>query len=285
LQSTKPPESHHRTLATLVWASTCCMMPSCSGIDPSKQGVFVCADSSEILLAEEWPPIPGVARQDLIRSTCVPAGSAGTPLVFGILVVSGAHQARYVLRVSAVIDIVEQADSQHLLDVALTPIDSQAMKATKLRVSVTNHLRNGMCPAPQPPNPANVLGLSEEGKAAIAIMDIVRIVEKSPKLSDLFWSVARSPSFLSLVAGARLSAAVGIEKKRTCDHAVLGQPAVSFPVQLMINGFPALNCDIIATKPVGLLAICGGLVAMQATRVDDPSHFIIVKLLGCDITP
>lgn len=129
--------------------------------------------------------------------------------------------------------------------------------------------------------PGESMALTERGKARAAIVDVLRMVEQSAVLADVFWRVVRKPTTVSLLGGVSVVADL-----RQLDHAhpetnPVGEgSAFAFPLRILVNKTPAFDCRMIVVEPRPPLRLNGGVVSLTGHDSSDPRRRVVVQLLA-----
>lgn len=102
----------------------------------------------------------------------------------------------------------------------------------------------------------------------------------------LMESIIKRPSLLSMVFDRSLSlGAEGMPASGTMWELPDGRqlPSVRTRLALRFANAPVLRGDITAISPVAPLSLCGGVVWADASRPDDPSQRVEIRLLGARV--
>jgi hypothetical protein len=122
--------------------------------------------------------------------------------------------------------------------------------------------------------------------AIIGMMALLNVVQEDKVLSEYFWQVVEKPGVFSVIAnfGVKVSIRMPFENslpvKELPAHLPVTGPAFAVPLQVDVNGNPALLVRILAADPARPYALCGGMVAATARHPTDPGLQFDVILLA-----
>jgi hypothetical protein len=123
-------------------------------------------------------------------------------------------------------------------------------------------------------------------EAVIGMVSLLNVVQNDKVLADYFWQVVEKPSVWSVIAnfGVTASIRMAFEKStpvtRLPAHLPPSSTAFAVPLQVDVNGSPALLVEILAADPARPYALCGGMVAATARHPTDPGLQFDVILLA-----
>ncbi len=112
----------------------------------------------------------------------------------------------------------------------------------------------------------------------------LQVVQRDPVLSELLWQVIEKPSALSVLLSG-FSVSLGFTPHFDAIEVVrepLPGVAVGYrlPVDLRLNGTPALRMELLVVRPHPPLQICGGIVALKARHPAEAARSLSVWLLS-----
>jgi hypothetical protein len=128
-------------------------------------------------------------------------------------------------------------------------------------------------------------GPDESRRAINALRDVLRVARGSPALRALLWQVVDVPSLFSVIwhFGVKVSLAENFAGSRSGGPLALGEarvPTWEAPLELRLNGAPALRCRVLVTDPDAPWALCAGVVAIQAASPSHPQRTVTMRLHG-----
>lgn len=116
---------------------------------------------------------------------------------------------------------------------------------------------------------------------------LLQVVQRSESLSDVLWAVVRKPSWLSVLfrgGSVELSIDADFSKAERVASGLPppldGLPAYAIPIELTLNGSPALACRMIACPPGPPLRLLGGIVRLEGVHPDHPQRRVVVSVVG-----
>jgi hypothetical protein len=127
--------------------------------------------------------------------------------------------------------------------------------------------------------------------ATIAMMALLNVVQEDDALADHFWKVVEKPSLWSVITGfgVRASLTMAFEKSVPVAMPSPNLPAAErafvVPLQIDVNGSPALLVDVVVIDSARPFAICGGIVAATARHPTRSDTRLELQLLGAHCTP
>jgi hypothetical protein len=117
-----------------------------------------------------------------------------------------------------------------------------------------------------------------------ALYAFLQVVQNNHVLRSILYEVVEKPSLLSIVL-AGFSVSLGIE-----PHFPLIEPIADplpgvgrgyrLPIDLALNGAPALRMELLVVRPLSPLHICGGIIALRATHPTREEHRFAVWLIS-----
>jgi hypothetical protein len=128
-------------------------------------------------------------------------------------------------------------------------------------------------------------GPAETRCAINALRNVLHVVRGSAPLRALLWQVVDVPSLFSLLwhFGVKVSLAENFAGSQRGAATALGAATVATweaPLELRLNGAPALRCRVLVTDPDAPWALCAGVVAIQAASPSHPQRTVTMRLLG-----
>jgi len=128
-------------------------------------------------------------------------------------------------------------------------------------------------------------GPAETRRAISALRSVLHVVRGSAALRALLWQVVDLPSLFSLLwhFGVKVSLAENFAGSQRGAATALGAATVATweaPLELRLNGAPALRCRVLVTDPDAPWALCAGIVAIQAASPSHPERTVTMRLLG-----
>ena len=125
-------------------------------------------------------------------------------------------------------------------------------------------------------------------RSAMAIQtlrNVLRVARGSPSLRALLYQVVDVPSLFSVLwhFGVRVSLAENFAGTQRGPATALGPSTVATwqaPIELRLNGAPALRCRLLVADPHSPLALCAGVVAITAASPSHPQRTVTMQLLG-----
>jgi hypothetical protein len=110
------------------------------------------------------------------------------------------------------------------------------------------------------------------------------IIRSTEGLSDILYDLIDKPSMLSVwLHGLDVNFTLHSAGVARIDGSRWGLPASTscyrLPVQMNLNGKPAMYLDLVVTDPANSgLAIVAGVVGFVAIRPDDPARMIVARI-------
>ncbi|HLU40128.1 MAG TPA: hypothetical protein VK081_12150 [Planctomycetota bacterium] len=126
--------------------------------------------------------------------------------------------------------------------------------------------------------------------AVLALRNMLAVMRESEVLSDILWTVIDKPSLFSVIRnfGVRVSLGADFEGAREAARMLLGGdppagrvvPVHEVPVELQLNGVPALRAKVLATEPDSPLNLGAGIVGIDAFQPSDPAARVCIRVLA-----
>lgn len=106
-------------------------------------------------------------------------------------------------------------------------------------------------------------------EATIAMMTLIGTLQENEALADYFWQVVEKPSVLSVITSFGVRATVGAHFEKAVPvtlpaHLPPADRAFVVPMEIDVNGSPALLIDVVAIDAARPFALCGGMIAATA---------------------
>lgn len=146
-------------------------------------------------------------------------------------------------------------------------------------------------PAPPPGTTAPPATLTEAEERAMltfmpALMSFYDVVQNTPGLRDILWSLIEKPSAWSVVKrGGRVDTNLELGDNSVAPTGIPGWPGSTPPryrmsFALSFNGHPALNCSLFVTAPVTPLLTTAGIVALVAEPPGRTDKHLEIRLVA-----
>jgi len=197
----------------------------------------------------------------------------------------------------------ERRDAQvksKLLPVVATVCDEQGRKLTTSVVKLpVRLLGRGVLPAidcalaatqaqaqATPGEPAREVSLQPLVEATIGLMSLLNVVQEDDALADYFWQVVEKPSLWSIITGFGVKAtfSMGFEKSVPAASLPPDLPAANrafvVPMQIDVNGSPALFLELTATDAARPYSLCGGIVGGVARHPTKADYALELQLIA-----
>ena len=122
--------------------------------------------------------------------------------------------------------------------------------------------------------------------ASIAMMALLHVVQEDDALADYFWQVVGKPSLWSVVTGLGVHATLSMPFEKSVPATTLppslptAERAYVVPLQIDVNGSPALFIDVVAIDSARPYSVCGGMVAATARHPTKPDVTLELQLLS-----
>jgi hypothetical protein len=141
-------------------------------------------------------------------------------------------------------------------------------------------------------DPGSALHFSHEIQRAIraqsaieALRTVLSVVRRSQPLRALLWQVLDVPSLFSVIFhfGVKVSVAENFAGSARGAPFAVGAAAVptwEAPLELRLNGAPALRCRVQVADPASPIALCAGIVSLRAASPSHPQRTVTMQLLG-----
>jgi hypothetical protein len=122
-------------------------------------------------------------------------------------------------------------------------------------------------------------------RAIDTLRKVLSIVRRSQALRDLLWQVVDLPSVFSVIwhLGVTVLVAENFAGSQPGAAFAVGDatvPTWTAPIELRLNGAPALRCRVRCTGPGSPLALCAGIVELRAASPSHPQRTVTMQLLG-----
>jgi hypothetical protein len=136
---------------------------------------------------------------------------------------------------------------------------------------------------------ARALGLNSDDLRAAAgtvpsFSAYFAIIQSTEGLSDILYNLIEKPSMLSVILhGLDVNFILRSAGVTRIDGSAWGLPASTccyrIPVQMNLNGKPAMSLDLVVTDPANSgLANVAGVVGFVAMRPDDPTGMVVARI-------
>ena len=122
-------------------------------------------------------------------------------------------------------------------------------------------------------------------RSDLALRNMLHVVRESAVLYDILWTVLDKPSIFSVIGnlGVRVSVQEDFAKARLLAPLTLeGQTFAVYelPVELQLNGRPALRSRLLVTEPASPLNLSAGILRLDAFQPSDPSARVSIRVLA-----
>jgi len=113
-------------------------------------------------------------------------------------------------------------------------------------------------------------------EAMVSVVALFGIVLQNDTLAPILWEVVDRPSVFSVLFHGGVTATLSprfqetVRATTTPPQLSPGDPAWVVPLTLLVNGAPALYCDLLVGRSVPPLHLTGGIVGADAQRPGDP---------------
>jgi formylglycine-generating enzyme len=120
----------------------------------------------------------------------------------------------------------------------------------------------------------------------LSVVALFELLRDDDALDDFFWQVIEKPSLWSIAMNLGVSATIDLNGIATGVPTQVPppvppiEPAFWAPLQVLVNGVPALYVDLLATDASRPYAICGGVVAATARHPTRPDKTFRMQLLA-----
>ena len=138
----------------------------------------------------------------------------------------------------------------------------------------------------------NIIHLTVEeeralGGAGPALESYFTIVQQTEGLSDILFKLVDLPSMWSIARNKGVNANFQFGSKEIRKrHVAEADPATyEIPLALELNGQPALQITLVATRPHPPLLACAGIVGLVAARPGANDTYLVVQLLSAKRAP
>jgi hypothetical protein len=123
-------------------------------------------------------------------------------------------------------------------------------------------------------------------EATLGLMSLLNVVQEDDALAGYFWQVVEKPSLWSVITGFGVKAtfSMGFEKSVPAANLPPDLPAAErafvVPMQIDVNGSPALFLELTATDAARPFSLCGGIVAGVARHPTKADHALELQLIA-----
>lgn len=137
-----------------------------------------------------------------------------------------------------------------------------------------------------PEEPLREVSVRPMVDATIAMMALLNVVQEDSALAEYFWFVVEKPSIWSVITGMGVHATLAMPFEESVPATSLppGLPAAErafvSPLQIEVNGSPALFVDVVVIDAARPYSLCGGMVAAVARHPTRPDVTLELQLLG-----
>ena len=121
--------------------------------------------------------------------------------------------------------------------------------------------------------------------AYVALLAFVHALRGVPSLEDMLWQVVDKPSILSvLLHGVTMSLNARFDRTEQTAAPTLEasapHPCYRLPIELSINGVPALFVSLVVAAPTPPLRLAAGVVGLDAMHPTAPERRLRLRLLA-----
>ncbi|HEX6811316.1 MAG TPA: hypothetical protein VF384_06815 [Planctomycetota bacterium] len=123
-------------------------------------------------------------------------------------------------------------------------------------------------------------------EATLGLMSLLTVVQEDDALAEYFWQVVEKPSIWSVITGFGVKATFSMPFEKSVPATNLPPdlpaPGRAFvvPMQIDVNGSPALFLEVVATDAARPYSLCGGIVAAVARHPTNPDVTLELQLLA-----
>lgn len=119
----------------------------------------------------------------------------------------------------------------------------------------------------------------------LALRNMLHVVRESAVLYDILWTVLDKPSVFSVIGnlGVRVSVHEDFAKaQQLAPLTIAGQTfaAYELPVELQLNGRPALRSKVVVAEPASPLNLSAGILRLDAFQPSDPTARVSIRVLA-----
>lgn len=150
----------------------------------------------------------------------------------------------------------------------------------------TVHLTNGLHSAAEQLFAGTARLEPEELNPVLAgvhsLQTLLGVIEDDPHLSPLLWRVVVAPSIWSVITHLGVDASITLSTAvpdRDASRDPIGR-ALRTPLELDLNGAPALRCSIVSVTPRAPYSAGAGIVALVAERPDGSALRFSLELIA-----
>ncbi len=163
--------------------------------------------------------------------------------------------------------------------------DQIAVSRSQLVFGLMRACRGEEDPPPEVSEGMITAWVSVDYRAAFAMSNMLKVIRKSKVLFSILWQIIDLPSFGSMLSnlGVRVSIDSQFDKAQEIDPVKLGghtYEAYEVPVELQLNGTPALRCKLRVTEPQSPLNLSAGILSIAAFQPSDPSARVSIRVLS-----
>jgi len=134
--------------------------------------------------------------------------------------------------------------------------------------------------------PAREVALHPLVEATLGLMSLLNVVQEDDALAGYFWQVVEKPSLWSVITGfgVKTTFSMGFEKSVPAANLPPDLPAADrafvVPMQIDVNGSPALFLELTATDAARPFSLCGGIVAGVARHPTKADYALELQLIA-----
>jgi hypothetical protein len=216
----------------------------------------------------------------------------GDTLTFGLRLDDHGDVRDWYVRI-AVVEPELEGPTVARVDASVHAADGALLGRDVLQVSV-RALSNGLAracrgegerPGDAAPSTMGFGAVPESMRATLALMNLLQVVRRSDVLFDVLYEVIDKPSWLSVLLhfGVRVSVAAHFDRARAAAPFATAHgevPAWEVPLELKLNGAPALRSVVTVVDPDSPFGLGAGVVALRAFRPSDPEVTFTMRLLS-----
>ncbi|HEU4418709.1 MAG TPA: formylglycine-generating enzyme family protein, partial [Planctomycetota bacterium] len=134
--------------------------------------------------------------------------------------------------------------------------------------------------------PAREVALHPLIETTLGLMSLLNVVQENDELAEYFWQVVEKPSIWSVITGFGVKTTFSMGFERSVPAANLppdlpgSDRAFVVPMQIDVNGSPALFLELTATDAARPYSLCGGIVAGIARHPTKTDHALELQLIA-----
>lgn len=126
--------------------------------------------------------------------------------------------------------------------------------------------------------------------AGLALANMLAVIRKSKVLFDVLWTVIDKPSVFSVIFNLGVSVSVledFTKAQRLAPVTIDDQEfeVYELPVELQLNGLPALRSKVLLTEPKSPLNLSAGILGIDAFQPSDPAVRVSIRVLAARRAP